>query len=82
MRDFLAFRKMLTPIFIQAFFWASVILFVVAAINNFIHSSAVHGLQVLILGPILSRVLCEFLLIFFRINETLTELKNTVQEKS
>lgn len=81
MRDFLTFRRMLTPYIIQLFFWLSIVIFIVGAIYNFIHHAFLHGLQVLILGPILARVFCEFLIVFFQINETLTDLKNTVQEK-
>lgn len=81
MLDFLLFRRMLTPIIIQVFFWLGLVLCIVAAIYNFFHHAFVHGLQMLILGPILIRVGSEFFILFFRINETLTDLKNTVQEK-
>jgi hypothetical protein len=82
MWDFLIFRRMLTPILIQIFFWFCVIVCIVGGIYNFMHHAFVHGLQILILGPILVRVLCEFWILFFKIHQTLTELKNTVQERS
>ncbi len=81
MRDFLTFRKMLTPIILQLLFWLSVILCIAAAVYNFLNSAFMHGLQILIIGPILTRIFFEFLIIFFRMNETLTELKNAVQEQ-
>ncbi len=80
--DFLLFRRMLTPILIQILFWVGLILCIVTSIYNFVHHSPLLGLQALILGPILVRVFCEFLILFFRINETLTDLKNAVQEKA
>lgn len=82
MLDFLFFRRMLTPILIQVLFWATVLLCIVAAVVNFYHSAFLHGLQILILGPIFARIFCEFFILFFRMNETLTDLKNAVQEKT
>jgi hypothetical protein len=79
--DFLLFRRMLLPFLIQVAFWLGVIICIIGGIYNFMHHSISHGFQVLILGPILLRLLCECLIVFFRINETLTDLKNTVQEK-
>jgi hypothetical protein len=81
MLDFLVFRRMLTPIIIQILFWASLVVCFIGAIYNFAHNAFFHGLQELILIPILIRVLCEILILFFRMNETLTDLKNTVQQR-
>ncbi|MBA2653721.1 MAG: hypothetical protein H0U71_01465 [Gammaproteobacteria bacterium] len=81
MRDFLLFKRMLTPLLVQLLFWIAVILCIIGAINNFIHHAFLHGLQILILGPLVVRVVCETIILFFRMNETLTDLKNTVQEK-
>jgi hypothetical protein len=39
------------------------------------------GVLVLILGPVAVRIYCEILIIFFRINETLTEIKHTLEER-
>jgi hypothetical protein len=36
------------------------------------------GLLVLLAGPLVVRIYCEILIIFFRINETLTEIKHAV----
>lgn len=81
LRDFLTFRRMLTPIIIQALFWVAVIVCIITGFYNFFHHAFIPGLQVLFLGPLLLRLLCEFLILFFRMNETITELKNAVQEK-
>jgi hypothetical protein len=82
MRDFLLFRRMLTPILIQLIFWLGVIACIFTGIVDIARNETLSGLQILILGPILVRVFCEVLILFFRINETLTEIKNTVKEKS
>jgi Domain of unknown function (DUF4282) len=79
MLDFLLFRRMLTPLLVQLFFWLGLVLCVVGGIFNLLHHAIAHGLQILFIGPLLLRIFCEFLMIFFQINERLTGLKNTVQ---
>jgi hypothetical protein len=81
MLDFLLFRRMLTPILIQILFWLGVLFSIIGGVYNFSHHAFSHGLEILILGPILARIFCEILIVFFRINETLTEIKNSVQKK-
>jgi hypothetical protein len=88
MRDFLAFRTMLTPILIQVIFWVGVLICVAVGLVylgwGFKHETAegvYKGLAILILGPIGIRIYCEILIIFFRINETLTEIKHDLEER-
>jgi len=42
-------------------------------------AETVSGLLVLVLGPIVVRVLSELTILFFRMNETLTEIRNNTQ---
>ena len=37
------------------------------------------GLLVLLLGPITVRIYCELVMVVFRINETLTDIKNELR---
>jgi hypothetical protein len=90
MKDFLTFRTMLTPILIQMIFWIGAGICVVIGLM-FILSGAMaqygggpnvlKGLAFLILGPLTVRIYCEILIIFFRINETLTEIKHVLEER-
>ncbi len=87
MKDFLEFRTMITPVIIQIIFWLGVAacivmgLILIAAGIKVDARSGVAGFAVLILGPILVRIYCEILIIFFRINETLTEIQHTLEER-
>lgn len=81
-KDFLLFRRMLTPLFIQIFFWIGVIACIISGIVNMAHSQWLDGLQILILGPIMVRVVCEFFILFFRMNGTLTGIKNSLENKT
>lgn len=75
-KDFLLFRRMLTPFLVQLFFWIVVGVCVITAVNYFLHRFWLNGLQVLVVGPILARLVAEWLILFFRMNETLTEIKD------
>ena len=89
MKDFLAFRTMLTPIIIQVIFWVGVVICVIAGLIYILSGvgqygggpNVVKGVILLFLGPIAVRIYCEILIIFFRINETLTEIQHTLEEK-
>lgn len=82
MKDFFLFRHMLIPVLIQIAFWLSVAVCMVIGILDFIHGLWLQGVATLILGPIVARMAAECIIIFFRINETLTEIKNAIQKTS
>ncbi len=91
MRDFWAFRTMVTPVIIQLIFWVGAIITLVAGVvmiifgvRNFdlgMGSYIWKGVLVFLLGPLAVRVYCEILIVFFRINETLTEIKHGVEAR-
>lgn len=87
MNDFLAFRTMITPVIIQIIFWIGVafcIIFGIGAIfvgSRYETGSAFYGILILLFGPVAVRIYCEILIIFFRIHETLTEIKQTLEER-
>lgn len=39
------------------------------------------GLVFLVVGPVMVRIYCELLILFFRMNETLTEIKDLLASK-
>ena len=90
MEDFLKFRKMITPVIIQILFWVGAASCVIAALVvialSFGSSGGgaaqfLGGLLMLVLGPVLVRIYCELLILFFRMNETLTDIKNGLAKK-
>ena len=79
MGDYLTFRKMITPIIIQIVFWiGAVVIFImgIVTIANGGSEYIISGLVIMFFGPILWRVYCELLILMFRINETVTDIKN------
>jgi hypothetical protein len=89
MKDFLAFRTMLTPILIQSVLWVGVavcvvvaMIYILAGVGQYAGGpNVLKGVLILLLGPIAVRIYCEILIIFFRINETLTEIKNALEKR-
>ncbi len=73
MEDFLSFRRMITPIIIQIVFWIGVIVCVLVGLGILTYS-AVAGLLVILLGPLVVRLYCELMIVIFRISETLTDI--------
>lgn len=89
MEDYLTFRKMITPTVIQILFWLGVAACVLVALVTMVTSLAgairlrsagplavfVFGVIYLVVGPVLVRVWCELVVVFFRMNDTLTQIK-------
>ena len=90
MDDFVKFRKMITPAIIQVLFWVGAAGTVLAGLVIMATSfgrygggaaTFLGGLFMIVLGPVVVRIYCELLILFFRMNETLTEIKNGLAKK-
>jgi hypothetical protein len=88
--DFLTFKKMITPTIIQILFWIlaglAIILglagIVSGATSNFGGGTQVlGGLVMLVLGPLAVRVYCEILIVIFRMNQTLVEIRDSLPKQ-
>ena len=81
MGDFLAFRKMITPVVVQILFWLGVLACVGVALAILGGSSSFAGaspvdpklmaLAVVVVGPLLLRFYCELLIVLFRMYDSL-----------
>ena len=81
MGEFLSFRKFITPLVIQAFFWVWVVITVIAALVMMFQGtvgSFLSGFVVLIVGPIVVRIYCELLILLFRIYDELVAMRTGV----
>ncbi len=88
MSDFWAFRKMVTPVIIQILFWTGVIICIIGGIILIGMGSkypgnqwVLKGVLLIIFGPLADRLYCESLIVFFRINETPTEIKHLLERR-
>lgn len=76
MQDYLTFKKMITPMIIQIIFWLGVAATVLMGLYTMFTLSFIHGLIMVLVGPIAVRIWCELVILAFRINENLVEIKN------
>lgn len=87
MNEYLTFRRMITPAIIQVIFWIGVAVSVLAGLFAIITAlsygaplGALIGLLYMIVGPLVIRIYCELLILFFRMNESLTDIKNSLRK--
>jgi len=85
MDDFFSFKRMITPVIIRILFWIGILGSILGGITLILVSEGaagrVAGILWIILGPLFSRVICELLILQFRIYEILTDIKNNTQQK-
>ncbi len=86
MSDFWSFRKMVTPVIIEILFWVGVIVCIIAGLILVVAGIKANqaqpvgvGVLILIFGPLVVRIYFEILIVIFRINETLTEIKHLME---
>jgi hypothetical protein len=87
--DFLSFRRMITPTIVQIIFWVGTALsllvggFMIAVSATGANATSIigviYGLVILLLGPLVTRIQCELLIVFFRMHETLVEIKEKTE---
>ena len=90
-KEFISFRKMITLQIIQIIYIIGAICITLAALfimfgggGMFMYgggglASFLIGLIYLVLGNIFFRVWCELIIVFFRINKTLTNIENNTK---
>jgi hypothetical protein len=69
---------------VQAIFWAGFVVIIVASIGLIIAGEPlqqVGGVFLLLLGPFALRIWCEFVIVNFRINETLTDIETNTRRR-
>jgi hypothetical protein len=88
MQEFFSFRKMITPTIIRFIFWIGSGLMVIAGLVALFSNlgrygsaaSAIGGLLTIFIGPVVVRIACEQVILFFRINETLSDIRSDLQD--
>jgi hypothetical protein len=80
---------MITPVVIQIVFWGGVAISVIMGLISIVAGLSQFGSGVLVIvgllyifiGPLIVRIYCELLILFFRMNESLTEIKNDLKRR-
>ena len=87
MNDFFSFDRMITPGIIKAVFWLGLVVSVLLGLVLILGALAADGggglvllgLLYLVLGPLFVRVWCELILVFFRTNGSLREIRENTR---
>ena len=94
MKDFLTFKKMITPVFVQIFFWVGIVFILVAGVLIIVNGSSGSysrygyggvpswiGFVYIILGPIFWRVVCEGMILIFQIFDSLRRIEQKLDKQ-
>jgi hypothetical protein len=74
MGEYLTFRRMITPVFIQVIFWIAVAAIVIAGLVQ-LGDEPVAGILIILFGPLFVRIYAEILIVIFRINDNVAAIR-------
>lgn len=77
--DFLNFRIMISPVIILVLFWLGLVAIVIAAIALFTQAKTLAGVGTLILGPFAWRIICEYMILGFRMHACLEAIAKNAE---
>lgn len=76
MNDLLTLDKMLTPKFITVIYWLSLVVWFLSGLFTiFAAGSLLYGILIIIFGAVGSRIYCELMIVMFRMNEALQDIR-------
>jgi hypothetical protein len=82
LKDFLTFRKMITPLIIQVLFWIGVAVVIIGGfVSMFSYGGFWKGLLMVLIGPFVVRLWTELLIVIFKINDSLTDIRNNTKKE-
>jgi len=82
MEDFIKFRRMITSFIVELLFVILTLLILLVGLVELVAAAvdsdkwlAVGGVATILVGPLIIRLYLELVVVFFRMNETLTDLR-------
>jgi len=80
MWNYLRFKKMITPFIFQLTCWVGIFICIASGIYVIaVRHNLPKGLAIALAGPIIVRVMCEIVIVFFRIYEALLVIKEDIK---
>lgn len=76
MRDLLYLDNMLLPKVITFFYWALLLLAIVSGIGTMYATGFIAGVLVIAGGVFAARIWCELIIVLFKINEALQDIRS------
>ena len=81
MNEFLAFRKMITPVIIQIVFWIGVVVCVIGGLVQLVQGHF-EGIFMMLIGPVVVRIYCELIIVAFRLLDTMQKIEQNTAGKA
>lgn len=91
MNQFFSFDKMITPTIIKILFWIGLGISITVGFTFILSGATARygggsgriliGLLTLVVGPLVVRLQCEFIIVMFKIHETLVLIQTKEKEK-
>ncbi|MDR1163632.1 MAG: DUF4282 domain-containing protein [Candidatus Accumulibacter sp.] len=75
MKKLLNFDTMLTPKIITLFYYLMLIGVLIGGVVTIFSGEILKGLLVIVLGAAFTRIYCEFMIVIFKMNEALQEIR-------
>lgn len=81
--DLISFDKLITPQYVRVLFWMGVVGSALTGLGMIATGGfgVPFGLAVLVVGPVLTRVGCELLVLVFKVVDWIAEIKITLAEQ-
>ena len=90
--EFLTFRKFIAPVVIQIVFWLGVVGSIILGVLMIVTGGGPYGggrgqavlvgILTIVIGPIVVRLYCEIIILWFRIYDTLNAIRYNTQPQS
>jgi len=74
-RDFLFFDNMLTPQIITLVYWLLIIGSILGGVASIFSGALFQGIGITVFGIVLSRIYCELMIVLFKMNEALQDIR-------
>jgi len=78
-KDLLTLNKFITPTIMTVVYWVLMVVAIVVSLVMLFSGSVIQGIFSLILAPIYVRVLCEVMILLFKIHGVLCEIRDQRQ---
>lgn len=73
-RDYLTFKRMISPLILQGLFWILVIVVILGGLASIFNGQFLAGLGMILLGPLVLRIYVELFMVIFKINEAVQRI--------
>lgn len=78
-KDYFLFKRMLIPFLVQIIFWLGTITAIIVGVIDILHGSWFMGIVTILLGPLIVRMACEYIVVLFEINDTLMDIREMAE---